>query len=81
MPGRRDASVQGLLVAPSNPKAILCFTAPFPHFVDHGRPLAGRVRRWLRSARGERLFGRACGSLFVVLGMGLLSSAGRTSAR
>ena len=105
-PGRRDAFVQGLFVALSNPKSILFFTALFPQFLDHGRPLAGqfaimtatfmtisfasltgyaalagRVRRWLRSARGERLFRRACGSLFVVLGLGLLSSAGRASAR
>ena len=105
-PGRRDAFVQGLLVALSNPKAILFFTALFPQFLDHGRPLvgqfalmtatfmaisfaslagyaalAGRARWWLRSARGKRLFRRACGSLFVVLGLGLLSSAGRASAR
>jgi len=37
--GKRKSFVQGLLVAISNPKAILFFTAFFPQFVDLSKPI------------------------------------------
>jgi homoserine/homoserine lactone efflux protein len=37
--GKRKSFVQGLLVAISNPKAILFFTALFPQFVDLSKPI------------------------------------------
>lgn len=37
--GRRKSFVQGLLVAISNPKAVLFFTAFFPQFVDLTKPV------------------------------------------
>ena len=37
--GKRKSFVQGLLVALSNPKAILFFTAFFPQFVDVSKPV------------------------------------------
>ena len=42
---------------------------------------AARLRRWLGSAHGERLFGRVCGALFVAIGAGLLSGTARASSR
>jgi len=98
--------VRGLLVSVSNPKSILFFTALFPQFIDHQRPvasqfvlmtitfmlfslasltvyatLAGRMRQWMSSSKGQRLFRRICGSLFVAMGTALLTSVGRASAR
>ena len=37
--GKRKSFVQGLLVAISNPKAILFFTAFFPQFIDLSKPV------------------------------------------
>ena len=37
--GKRKSFVQGLLVAISNPKAILFFTALFPQFIDLSKPI------------------------------------------
>jgi homoserine/homoserine lactone efflux protein len=37
--GMRKSFVQGLLVAMSNPKAILFFTALFPQFIDLSKPI------------------------------------------
>jgi homoserine/homoserine lactone efflux protein len=37
--GKRKSFVQGLLVAISNPKAILFFTALFPQFIDLSKPV------------------------------------------
>ena len=79
-PGRRDAFVQGLLVGQFALMTATFVAISFASLAGYAA-LAGRARRWLRSARGERLFRRACGSLFVVLGLGLLWSAGRASAR
>ncbi|MDC0435373.1 LysE family transporter [bacterium] len=98
--------VRGLLISVSNPKSILFFTALFPQFIDHQRPvasqfvlmtitfmlfsltsltvyatLAGRMRQWMSSSQGQRLFQRICGSLFVAMGTALLTSVGRASAR
>jgi len=38
--GNRKFFIQGLLVALSNPKAILFFTALFPQFIDLSNPIA-----------------------------------------
>jgi homoserine/homoserine lactone efflux protein len=37
--GKRISFVQGLLVAISNPKAVLFFTALFPQFIDLSKPI------------------------------------------
>ena len=37
--GKRESFVKGLLVAISNPKAILFFTALFPQFIDISKPI------------------------------------------
>lgn len=37
--GKRKSFVQGVLVAISNPKAILFFTALFPQFIDLSKPI------------------------------------------
>lgn len=37
--GKRKSFLQGLLVAISNPKAILFFTALFPQFIDLSKPI------------------------------------------
>lgn len=38
--GKRKSFVQGFLVALSNPKAVLFFTALFPQFIDLSKPVA-----------------------------------------
>lgn len=93
----RQLFVQGMLLALSNPKAILFFTALFPQFLDANRPLlpqavlltgtlalfsfsalmiyalvAGFARHLFESGTNIRLFNRISGSLFVLLGIGLL---------
>lgn len=89
---------EGLLLALSNPKAILFITALFPQFIERGQPLlpqwlamtlafmaisfcalmsyatAGQLARYRLSATlASPRFRRATGSLFVLMGLGLLT--------
>ena len=88
---------QGATLALTNPKAILFFTALFPHFIDSGSALlpqfliltgtfmtlsfstlmmygllARSTRRWFAVRRHVQWFNRGSGSVFVLLGIGLL---------
>jgi len=95
--------LQGLLIALTNPKAILFFTALFPQFIRSDEPLApqfllltgtfmgfsflvlmayGRLahaaRAWFADDVRSAWFNRCTGSLFLMLGVGMLRlKAGR----
>ncbi|HEY5799753.1 MAG TPA: LysE family translocator [Burkholderiaceae bacterium] len=94
---RRAIYAQGLLMALTNPKAILFFTALFPQFIDtHAAllpqfliltatfmalsfcslmtyaALARGARGWFSSDSRVRWFNRTAGSLYMLLGAGLL---------
>ncbi len=93
---------EGLLLALTNPKAILFITALFPQFIVHDLPLwpqfvvltltfmglsfsalmtyavAGHLARGgFISALQSRAFRRGSGSLFIVMGVGLLGLKSR----
>lgn len=89
--------IEGLLIAITNPKAILFFTALFPQFINteivllpqflimmstfmtmsflilvsYGL-LAFRAKRWFSTGQKAKWFNRTLGSLFVMIGIGLL---------
>lgn len=99
----RGLFLQGLLVALTNPKAILFFTALFPQFLRSDLALAPQytiltgtfitcsfttlmcygflahsARIWFADQRRSTWFNRVSGSVFLVLGFGLLRlKAGR----
>ncbi len=90
--------LEGLLIAVTNPKAILFFTALFPQFINintavlpqflimtltfmvlsflvlvaYGK-LAFKAKRWFSTSQRVKWFNRTMGSLFVLIGLGLLS--------
>lgn len=88
---------QGMLLALTNPKAILFFVALFPQFIIASQPLtaqffvltgtlmmtsfvvlmgyaalANSAKRWLSISWRAKAFNQVCGSIFVLLGMGML---------
>ena len=89
--------VEGFLIAVTNPKAILFFTALFPQFINMQATLvpqflimtftfmaisfvaltsygllAKKTKKWLSTGQRARWFNRTLGSLFVLIGVGLL---------
>lgn len=97
--------LEGFLIAMTNPKAILFFTALFPQFINTQLDLAPqffimtltfmtisfvtlmsygllatKAKRWLSSGQRAKWFNRSLGSLFVLIGAGLLQlKADRTA--
>jgi homoserine/homoserine lactone efflux protein len=88
---------QGMLLALTNPKAILFFVALFPQFIIATQPLtsqffaltgtlmmasfavlmgyaalANSAKSWLLISWRAKAFNRVCGSIFVLLGLGML---------
>lgn len=88
---------QGMLLALTNPKAILFFVALFPQFIIATQPLmsqffaltgtlmmasfavltgyaalANSAKSWLSISWRAKAFNRVCGSIFVLLGLGML---------
>jgi threonine/homoserine/homoserine lactone efflux protein len=93
----RQIFLQGLLIALTNPKAILFFTALFPQFLRSEEALAPQfliltstfmglsflalmmygclahaARSWFADENRSTWFNRCTGSLFLLLGIGLL---------
>ncbi len=89
--------IEGFLIAMTNPKAILFFTALFPQFINTQQALvpqflimtftfmaisfvtlvsygllAKKAKRWLSTGQRGKWFNRTLGSLFVLIGVGLL---------
>lgn len=89
--------IEGFLVAMTNPKAILFFTALFPQFINTQTALmpqflimmitfmsmsflvlvsyglmANKAKTWLSTDQRAKWFNRTLGSLFVMIGVGLL---------
>ena len=89
--------IEGFLIAMTNPKAILFFTALFPQFIHTQQALvpqflimtftfmsisfvalvsygalAKKAKRWLSTGQRAKWFNRTLGSLFVMIGVGLL---------
>ena len=89
--------VEGFLIAMTNPKAILFFTALFPQFINTQQALipqflimtftfmaisfltlvsygllAKKAKLWLSTGQRAKWFNRTLGSLFVLIGIGLL---------
>ena len=89
--------VEGFLIAVTNPKAILFFTALFPQFINMQASLvsqflimtftfmaisfvalttygllAKKTKKWLSTGQRAKWFNRTLGSLFVLIGVGLL---------
>ncbi len=89
--------IEGFLIAVTNPKAILFFTALFPQFINTQQALmpqflimtftfmsisfvslvgygalAKKAKRWLSTEQRAKWFNRTLGSLFVMIGVGLL---------
>ena len=89
--------VEGFLIAMTNPKAILFFTALFPQFVNTQQVLmpqflimtftfmaisfvslvgygllATKAKHWFSTGQKAKWFNRTLGSLFVLIGIGLL---------
>ncbi len=98
--------LEGLLIAVTNPKAILFFTALFPQFINinaavlpqfllmtltfmmlsflalisYGK-LANQAKFWFSTNKRVKWFNRTMGSLFVMIGLGLLQfKAARAAA-
>jgi threonine/homoserine/homoserine lactone efflux protein len=94
---RRELFFRGLLIALTNPKAILFFTALFPQFLKGDLPLAPQfvilvatfmccsflalmsygllahtARAWFADPRRAARFSQVTGSIFILLGLGLL---------
>lgn len=94
---RKRLFSEGFLIAVTNPKAILFFTALFPQFINlqteiipqfflmtltfmglsffalssYGL-LAAKAKHWLSTQHRVKWFNRTIGSLFVLIGIGLL---------
>jgi len=89
--------IEGFLIAMTNPKAILFFTALFPQFINTEQALtpqflimtftfmmisfmslvgygvlATKAKFWLSTEQRAKWFNRILGSLFVLIGIGLL---------
>jgi len=89
--------IEGFLIAITNPKAILFFTALFPQFINTTQSLAPqflimtftfmlisfitligygllatKAKHWLATGQRAKWFNRTLGSLFVLIGVGLL---------
>ncbi len=89
--------IEGFLIAMTNPKAILFFTALFPQFINTEQALtpqflimtftfmtisfvalvtygllATKAKHWLSTGQRAKWFNRTLGSLFVLIGVGLL---------
>jgi threonine/homoserine/homoserine lactone efflux protein len=89
--------VEGFLIAMTNPKAILFFTALFPQFIHTDQllipqflimtftfmaisftalvsygALAVKAKHWLSTGQRAKWFNRMLGSLFILIGVGLL---------
>ena len=89
--------IEGFLIAMTNPKAILFFTALFPQFINTEQALtaqflimtftfmiisfvslvgygllATKAKLWLSAGQRAKWFNRTLGSLFVIIGIGLL---------
>jgi threonine/homoserine/homoserine lactone efflux protein len=89
--------VEGFLIAMTNPKAILFFTALFPQFINTQQALvlqffimtftfmiisfvalvtygllATKAKYWLSTGYKAKWFNRTLGSLFILIGVGLL---------
>ena len=89
--------VEGFLIAVTNPKAILFFTALFPQFINMQASLvsqflimtftfmaisfvalttygllAKKTNKWLSTGQRAKWLNRTLGSLFVLIGVGLL---------
>ena len=89
--------IEGFLIAMTNPKAILFFTALFPQFINTQQALvpqflimtftfmalsfttllsygllANKAKTWLSTGQRAKWFNRTLGSLFVLIGIGLL---------
>lgn len=89
---------EGFLIAITNPKAILFFTALFPPFIDTTKALpqqflimtftfmfisfislmvygflASRAKNWFQVGNRSTWFNRTLGSIFVMIGMGVLT--------
>jgi len=97
--------MEGFLIAMTNPKAILFFTALFPQFINTQQALvpqflimtftfmvisfvalvsygllAKKAKGWLSTEQRAKWFNRTLGSLFVVIGIGLLQLKAEKSA-
>jgi len=93
----RKFFIEGFLIAMTNPKAILFFTALFPQFINTQLALvpqflimtfsfmaisfialvsygllAKKAKKWLSTSQRAKWFNRTLGSLFVMIGIGLL---------
>ena len=89
--------LEGFLIAVTNPKAILFFTALFPQFIKTNLPLApqflimtftfmtmsfvclmsygllaSKAKRWFAKGSRTKWFNRTLGSVFVIIGAGVL---------
>ncbi len=89
--------LEGFLIAMTNPKAILFFTALFPQFINTKQVLipqflimtftfmmmsficlmsygllASKAKRWFAAGERTKWFNRVLGSIFVMIGAGLL---------
>ena len=89
--------LEGFLIAMTNPKAILFFTALFPQFIKTNTPLApqflimtftfmamsficlmsygllaSKAKRWFAKGSRTKWFNRTLGSIFVIIGAGVL---------
>jgi len=93
----RQLFLQAIMLALTNPKAILFFTALFPQFIDSERSLlpqfciltttfmvlsfgslmtyallAQTTRKWFSTQKNAQWFNRISGSIFMLLGIGLM---------
>jgi len=93
----KNLFLEGFLIAITNPKAVLFFTALFPQFINLQNALipqffimtlsfmgmsfmalttygllAAKAKRWLSTSNRVKWFNRTIGSLFVLIGIGLL---------
>ncbi len=89
--------LEGFLIAMTNPKAILFFTALFPQFINTNLSLipqflvmtftfmamsficlmsygllASKAKQWFSMGERTKWFNRTLGSVFVIIGMGVL---------
>lgn len=94
---RKRHFTEGFLIAMTNPKAILFFTALFPQFINTKESLtvqffimtitfmamsffalmtygllASKAKRWFATGQRTKWFNRVLGSVFVMIGAGLL---------
>ena len=94
----RKIFLEGFLIAMTNPKAILFFTALFPPFINTSKALpqqflimtftfmamsficlmsygmlASKAKTWFATGNRSTWFNRVLGSVFILLGVGVLS--------